>query len=141
MPSRRDYLAGIGGGLGSVFGLSGCLRRSGFEAPEPLSFGEEATVGDVTVTPRRAHPQASFFHIANVDWGAIEQLDSEWVVFVSVSVRAESGARPASESFRLVAADEKFAPREQVGDAPLYNIYPDDRMAHNAYPPDSGEIG
>ncbi|ELZ94822.1 hypothetical protein C440_07097 [Haloferax mucosum ATCC BAA-1512] len=141
MPSRRDYLAGIGGGLGSAVGLAGCLGRTDSGVAGPLSFGEEATVGDAVVTPRWVHPQASIFYVSNVDWGAIERLDDEWVVFVNVSAESDSGTPPEKESFRLLAGDDDFAPRENVGNAALHAIQPDTATVSDAYPPASGKRG
>ncbi|MFC7204632.1 hypothetical protein ACFQJC_14020 [Haloferax namakaokahaiae] len=150
MPSRRQYLkAGVG--LVGV-GLAGCL--SGSESPdaeteteddstattatetpaiEGLPFGTETTVNGVTITPETVHPQASVFYISNVDWGDIERLDDEWVVFVSLSVRAASGSPPEKDSFRLVAGDEEFAPQDPVGDAPLNVVRPGGGITASPY--------
>ncbi|WP_410765709.1 hypothetical protein [Haloferax sp. DFSO60] len=141
MPSRRQYLARTGAGLGAALGLAGCLGELPQSDREPLAFGEEATTGNVTVTPAKGHPQASIFYVSNVDHASIERLDDEWVVFVSVFARSESGAPPSRDAFRLVAGDDEFTPLQKVGDAPLRTISPDERIVSNEYSPESGGGG
>ncbi|SDM04946.1 hypothetical protein SAMN04487949_0649 [Halogranum gelatinilyticum] len=152
MLSRRSYLTGLGS-LGSVLGLVGCLgdeptatetaTGSSTETPTPASqsFGNEATVGEIAVTPLMAHPQSSFLYISNVDWADVKRLEDEWLVFVKLFVSGESENPPPWDSFRLVAGDDSFPAVETVDEAPLDQLSADDAVDTGPYWDRDGSTG
>ncbi|KAB1197309.1 MULTISPECIES: hypothetical protein [Haloferax] len=152
MPSRRDYLASFGGGLGTL-GLAGCLdagpptqsareTRTPTPPPEPHAFGERAILGSVGVAPQVVQVQESFHRVLNSSWGAVERVEDHWVVFVELAVDTPETASIPVDSIRLVAGDEVFVAQEAFADVPARDVYLDHLISPQLpYDPDSNRTG
>lgn len=152
MPSRRDYLAGFGGSLGT-FGLAGCLgtnppmqsareTRTPTPPPEPHAFGERVILGAMGVTPQVVQVQESFHRALNGSWGAVERVEDHWVVFVELAVDTPETASIPLDSIRLVAGDDVFVARETFADVPAREVYLDHLISPGLpYDPNSNRTG
>ncbi|WP_416838580.1 hypothetical protein [Haloferax sp. DFSO52] len=152
MPSRRSYLAGFGGSLGTL-GLAGCIgarpptqsvreTRTPTPRPEPHAFGERVILGSVGVTPQVVQVQESFHRVLNSSWGAVEHVEGHWVVFVELAVDTPETASIPLDSIRLVAGDDVFVAREIFADVPAREVYLDHLISPQLpYDPNSNRTG
>jgi hypothetical protein len=135
MPSRRDYLAGLAGSLGSL-GLGGCLgasppthsareTKTSTPPPDPHAFDERVILGSVGVTPRVVQVQESFHRVLNDSWGAVERVEGHWVVFVELAVDTPETASIPLDSIRLVSGDDRFVARETFAGIAARDVYLD----------------